>query len=381
MPKKNETKTRFTKTFSFDGKRFYCTGKTEAEAIVLVAIRKKELQEGKRRITKNMLCCAWVKEYMKIYREPVIEYKSYKDELSLWDVHIAPEIGSLMLVQIKSLHCQSVLNKMAAKGRRTKQVIKARIFMKSLFREAIANDLLVNNPADQLKMPTCTEDGTNRNITQAERKVLLAACEKRPHPHGLWVKLMLYCGCRPDETSRIHGRHIDIQNKRLFIDGTKTKAAKRWVPIPDVFLPELVPYAKNKFEPILNNGYGRPLNVTNRKRMWEQMRKEMHILLGGKTDYGEIRRVLPPYAVAKDFKPYSLRHTFCTDLAKAGIPLVTAAKFMGHTTITMVSRIYTHVDEELFQDAHDKINKYYASIGSDKPDETLPVLRDVEIRV
>jgi integrase len=48
--------------------------------------------------------------------------------------------------------------------------------------------------------------------------------------------------------------------------------------------------------------------------------------------------------VAPDLVPYDLRHTFCTDLQKAGVPLNVAKDLMGHADITTTANIYTHRD-------------------------------------
>ena len=45
--------------------------------------------------------------------------------------------------------------------------------------------------------------------------------------------------------------------------------------------------------------------------------------------------------LADDFVLYNLRHTYCTDLQKAGIPIDIAKYLMGHEDITTTSNIYT----------------------------------------
>lgn len=48
--------------------------------------------------------------------------------------------------------------------------------------------------------------------------------------------------------------------------------------------------------------------------------------------------------VSTDLTPYCLRHTFCTDLQKAGVPLNVAKELMGHSDIQTTANIYTHRD-------------------------------------
>ena len=70
---------------------------------------------------------------------------------------------------------------------------------------------------------------------------------------------------------------------------------------------------------------------------------------------------MPPYALADDFEPYCLRHTYCTDLCKAGIDIRTAQRLMGHATISITADIYTHVDQSQILDAAEKLRQYRAA--------------------
>ena len=67
-----------TKTFTFEGKRYYVRAKTEDEAKIRVAMKKKELEEGRRTISKNMLVSAWAEEWLRVYKEPTVSTKHYK---------------------------------------------------------------------------------------------------------------------------------------------------------------------------------------------------------------------------------------------------------------------------------------------------------------
>ena len=69
----------------------------------------------------------------------------------------------------------------------------------------------------------------------------------------------------------------------------------------------------------------------------------------------------PPFPLAEDFVPYCLRHTFCTNLAKANVDIRTAQRLMGHSNIQMTVNIYTHVDNSQIQAAADKINTFFAA--------------------
>ena len=62
--------------------------------------------------------------------------------------------------------------------------------------------------------------------------------------------------------------------------------------------------------------------------------------MGAKTERNQIVESV----VAPDLTPYCLRHTFCTDLQKAGVPINVAKELMGHSDIQTTANIYTHRD-------------------------------------
>lgn len=63
-----------------------------------------------------------------------------------------------------------------------------------------------------------------------------------------------------------------------------------------------------------------------------------------------------PFDGVGDLVPYDFRHTYCTDLQDAGVPINVARKLMGHSDISLTSRIYTHHSDESIEDARNRLN-------------------------
>jgi integrase len=57
---------------------------------------------------------------------------------------------------------------------------------------------------------------------------------------------------------------------------------------------------------------------------------------------------------------HDLRHTNASLMLKQGISMKVASDRLGHTTIGITMDLYTHVDEELQQDAADRLNNILA---------------------
>ena len=364
MPKKYN----YTKTFRFDGKRYIVRADTEEELNTKLEVKEEALKKAKEQrlqtIKERKVVKVFFEKYMETYREPVVADKTVKQERTIFKLYIDDILGAKLFEDVEAIDCQNVLNKMAQQGKTKKYIKKAKLLMQNFFESAINNQYAIFNPADKLKMPThnVKEDGTHRQISDEERKALLTVCES--HKYALWALIMLYCGLRPDETKRVKKEHIDLKNNILYIDGTKTKSSKRKVPIPDVFAKRLKKakyneegylfYNENRGKSYPN---GRPLTDTNRQRMWQQLVKEMHVAMDGKLDYGEHRRIVEPCKVAKDFVPYCLRHTYCTDLQDAGVPINVAKEFMGHNSIEVTAKYYTHLTDTSFENARKQMNK------------------------
>lgn len=335
--------------FTYEGKRYYVSGKDETEVAVNKAMRLKELEEGKK-IESNMLTRDWASEWIKTYKAGACNDKTYKDYEHRLDKFILPEIGHIKLKSVKPIHLQKIMQSVS--GLSQSRIDKVYQCLCQIFDKAEQNDLIQKSPARGLDKPKGTA-GTHRSITDEERTVILNVAHY--HKHGLWVKIMLFCGLRTGETARIKVCHFDFEKKLLFIDGTKNKNAKRMVPIPDEILQEVKALKKDPFEYLFTNETGRAIQPHNRGRMWKAFKRAMHIEMGGKI-FREA--IVPPLMVADDLVPYCLRHTFCTDLQDAGIPINIAKELMGHSDISLTAKIYTHYTETSLNNAADLLKKF-----------------------
>ncbi|MGN0710792.1 MAG: site-specific integrase [Anaerovoracaceae bacterium] len=166
------------------------------------------------------------------------------------------------------------------------------------------------------------------------RKCVLKVAEY--HRAGTWIYLMLYAGLRPGEAAALTWNNVDLKNRILNVEqnvkrdrtvgSPKTKNGYRKIPISENLYNHLVKIKHGPFDYVCTNTKGGRLNSTSMQRMWDYFKNEMNIAMGCKTRKG---RALPPYWVADDLVPYCFRHTFCTDLQDAGVPINVAKDLMG----------------------------------------------------
>jgi hypothetical protein len=67
------------KTFTFEGRRYDVEAPTERELIAKVALKKRDLEECRKKITKNMLVRDWGEEYIETYKRTSVDNKEYSD--------------------------------------------------------------------------------------------------------------------------------------------------------------------------------------------------------------------------------------------------------------------------------------------------------------
>ena len=351
------------KTFTFNGKRYHAYGKTEEEAIEARALKRAEIEGRLKKEKKpsSWTVEAWAREWLSIYKEGKVSTKWYKAMEGIINNYINPHIGSRPLSSVKQSDIVKMLN--SGKGMSESHNHKVLIVVKQIFESAIDNDLIEKSPARHLQQAKSAEKIPRRTITDFERSLTIRTA-KKDLSTGLFYLIMLYCGCRPGEVAALTVSDYDRKEKIFHItkaikaDGLigppKNNRSKRDVPVPDNLSQILEKELKGKKpnELICTSEQGRPLTKDLRKRLWKKFKRRMEIENGAKTWR---RHVINP-VLPEDLTPYCYRHTYCTDLQDAGVPVTVASRFMGHSSIRLTADIYTHHSDESFEDARNKIN-------------------------
>lgn len=368
---------KYTKSIYIDGKQYKIRADTKSELAVKEYKKRQEVENCEKKITRNTTFNDWTKEWLEAYKKPTVSPDSFASYSSVIKNHILPVLGPLQLKNIKPLHCQKILNNLA--GGSKEMIDKASYITSQILEDAVRNGLLIENPAKYLQKPKGTEE-SRRSITDAERKCVLKVAEY--HRAGTWIYLMLYAGLRPGEAAALTWNNVDLKNRVLKVEqnvkrdrsvgSPKTKNGYRKIPISDNLYNRLSNIEHEPFGYVCTNTKGGRLNSTSMQRMWDYFKNEMNIVMGCKVHKG---RALPPYWVADDLVPYCFRHTFCTDLQDAGVPINVAKDLMGHSDISITAKIYTHQTDVAFNAAKDAMNAYQ-NLQNRTPDRT-PTLESV----
>lgn len=332
---------KFKKTFTHNGIRYQVYGKTKIEVEQKVEEKKLALKQGRVFKETNMSIKEWGEKAVKTYKtnQSDITRERY---IGVMKSSIFREIGHIKLKDATPVLLQGCLN--MQEGRSKDHISKVYQQLRFIFSTAWQNKLINDDPTINLTKPKGTNN-TRRSITKEERELFLKVAVE---PVYLPFLFMYYCGCRPSEVRKITHKDISVENgiELLHIRGTKTKNADRYIPIPTQLSTYIKKYPKIEKYCVV------PKHVFTKN--FNKLRDEMRDLSGGKFAWIKIEPTgKEPYykkeylvdPLAKDFTPYCLRHTFCTDLKDKGVDIRDAQYLMGHANISVTANIYTHSDK------------------------------------
>ena len=307
----------------------------------------------------NMTVADWAAMWLSMYKQGKISNRSYESIKSRINNYVIPYIGSIPLSEVRELHIQEILNRCS--GMSKSHVTKLKINMSEMFAKAVSNRYIFVNPCTDIKTPDA-EQGTHRSLTDGERTFFLRACEECNH--GTWGRLLLFTGIRPQESAGLYVSDVDIDARRLAVsralksDGNigepKTKSGVRLIPLPAVILDDMRKLKGNRPGDayLFERDKGAPLSHQAIKRRWERLYAIMKKIA---TDEGK------DALVGDDLTLYCLRHTYCTDMLRAGVPITTAKVLMGHSSTAMVDKIYGHHTPDQTDAAENMMNLLFDS--------------------
>ena len=315
-------------------------------------------------LSPSTLVSDYAYEWLATYQEPAVSAAVYRAQKSLVDRLIVPAVGRLRLRDVRPIQLQKIINAQPDKSKN--YYVKLRNLIKAIFAQAVRDKLLTDNPAETLELPAA-QDGTHRSLTDAERRAVLYAADWCSF--GLFVQTCLWCGLRPQEAAALRYEDIDQINRRMHIhralkaDGTvgetKSRAGVRVVPIPSQLWVRLRPRLREGY--IMRDTRGQRMTKTSIRNAWRVFVQMVDIALGAEIGHNQRHVTVVDSVIAPDLSLYCMRHTYCTDLQAAGVPINVARDLMGHSDISLTAKIYTHMRDDIMEDAAAKIEAFGAT--------------------
>lgn len=339
MPKKYEYKYRHQEKYK--DQKIDVKANRKSDLISKVADAKRKIDEGLIKET-DMTLRSWVDLWLETYKRPSVS-NSWYIQLERRTRPLLEDLGHKKIASIKTGDLRRYLNRYA--GQSEKYIKTNYTMVREIFRTAQLDQKINKDPAIGLTMPKGKEERRRRSMTPNEITAFLQATEG--NDIELLTKFMYYCGLRPGEALALTWDDVDLDSRIVTVhkaykkDGTigapKTAAGNRKVPIPKDFASQLKKPATAKGRRVTDVGSMKTVD-----RRWADIRQHMH--------------ELDPSIDQSEIELYMLRHTYCTNLEKAGVPINIAKALMGHSSIQMTAKIYTHFDDQTLEIARSMID-------------------------
>lgn len=343
-------------TFTWEGKRVYCYGKTLAEASAKAEERKKELAEKTWKKSGELTLDEYFENWLDNKRGTVKDITLYQNKTTYKAVseyaidESGHKFGSLKLRDIEKQMIVNMQKDLAKKNRSS--TVNMRIdLLKALLKTAENDRIIEWNPCKGISPLKRTEltarETIHRALTIDETKAFLEAAKDNWY-YNLFV-LLLNSGMRMGEAGAlritdIKGDHIEIRRTLsraesgavILGEDAKTESGKRNIPLTDA-LREAIESQKKINSIVRGNGGIVDMGASIFTSFQGMMLTDGNVI----KNINSICRK----AGIDHFTVHAFRDTFATRAIESGMKPKTLQEILGHSDFTITMSLYAHVME------------------------------------
>lgn len=329
-----------------NGKTKLVYGKTQAE-VNAAARRAMAEDDAGLEVGDTTTVGEWAKIWLTTYKSDLrpATIGMYRNA---YNNHIMAVIGSMELRAVRPVHICRVMSGVADDSESLQH--KVLITMRQIFTSARQNRLISADPTEGVKITRHAKPKRKEYLTKAEASSLLDAITE-PRAKA-FCALCIYCGLRREEALGLKWTDIGpagliVARAVSFPAGSnrhdpsmelKSAAANRIVPIPAA-LRRILLATPHLSDYVVPSARGEIMTQTAYRKMWAT-------------------HVQPHYPLP--LHAHMMRHTYATQLYRAGVDLRTAQRLLGHASIHMTADIYTHLEAEDSIQVVDRLNAYFS---------------------
>lgn len=318
---------------------------------------KREQEQTKREIEaeKNIVLNDFFDNHFLKYHLQSKSDKTKDNQIKLYDKHIRSSIGTKRLNDITYFDIEDLKNYLVSKKYAAASVNYIIGIIKTIFKEAQNYDFFdKKSPAAKVK-PIVKDNRRERWLTKEEEKSLLNTLknmklvDKKAYGYDYYDKfettqlfeislISLDCGLRAKEICNLIVSDINFSTVQISIRDPKNKE-NRYVPMTrrvENILKQHIEYLKLKPNDLI-------FCSANGNKLTEISDQFYRIVdsLGFNDNINDTRQKVVFH---------TLRHTYASKLAQAGIPQYIIQKLLGHKTSKMTNR-YSHLAPDNFKEA------------------------------
>jgi integrase len=308
----------------------------------------------------------WLRNWLKDYKSIKLKPTTYDCYEKLIEKHMIPEFGDFMLKDLKSNNIQRFYNNIYKNGNclSSATVRKIHTILKSALDQAVTNDLLYKNPANDTELPELKQKEIKVFTIQEQKRFIIYAEGYRLYSAFI---VQLDTGLRLGEILALEWQDVELTkgiinvNKNIVLvknrnedderstelivqNSTKTKNGKRKIPLTQrsiLLLKELKLKQQAKSNIVFCSEKGTHVSPRNYERTIEKVIKKANI---------------------EKCNSHTLRHTYATRLFENGVAAKTVSELLGHANISITLNIYTHVLPETRAETARILDKLYSDL-------------------
>lgn len=255
----------------------------------------------------------------------------------------------MKMKDVRKGHMQDILDSISHMGGTSQARLK--YVMQQTFKWALENDIVtkdysqflttdVKKPEEALHFPFTTEE--IKKLWTYQNKLFPFSYGKKGGTHETTAQtanailVLLYTGMRVMELGELKAEDVHLDERYIDLQGTKTKAAKRVVPIHKDIVPVIEALLADGGEYLVVNGHGMPITYPQ----WKvQVIARINDVIGTKHTL------------------HDTRHTFISAAERSGLDAnsIILKRIVGHSTGGNTTAIYTHKNIDDLLAAIDKV--------------------------
>lgn len=267
------------------------------------------------------------------------------------------DFGYRQIGSIKVSDAQQWIIKLHKDGRGYSTITSVRGVVKPAFQMACNEDIIRRNPFDFKLVDVVPNDSKKRGAMTEEQQDLWMTFIREDKTYAKYYDefvVLLGTGMRVSEFCGLTMNDLDFESRRIrvdhqlvrersgkyYVEKTKTACGVRYIPMTDDVYQSLKNILacrkKVKVETIVDGYSGFILlDKDSKPKVALHIENEMRWAM---KKYGKLH----PDQPLPNITPHVFRHTFCTNMANAGMDVKTLQYLMGHSDVGVTLNIYTH---------------------------------------